>query len=152
MYAKRVLDMSKILVSGCLMGFECRYKNDSCRNERILELAKEHVLIPVCPEQMGGLPTPRNPAERVEDRVISSAGDDVTAEYQKGAAAALYTAQVNHVDFAILKANSPSCGKGVIYDGSFSGKKTAGNGLTAELLMKNGFAVYTEDQLDDLPL
>lgn len=144
--------MAKILVSSCLLGCECRYKNDSCKNDKILALSPDNVLIGVCPEQMGGLSTPRNPAEIVNGKVISSAGDDVSAEYEKGANAALYLAKLNSVDFAILKANSPSCGKGIIYDGSFSGKKTNGNGKTAELLIKNGFSVFTEDELDKLPL
>lgn len=142
--------MKRILVSGCLIGCECRYKGDSCKNDDILKLAEDNILIPVCPEQAGGLPTPRDPAEIVDNRLISSAGRDVTKEYLKGAQTALYIAKLNNVDFAILKANSPSCGKGVIYDGTFTGAKREGNGVTAELLLKNGFPVYTENELDDI--
>ena len=139
--------MAVILVSSCLLGCACRYKGDDCKNERILALAKEHVLLGVCPEQMGGLETPRAPSEIVGDKVMSNAGRDVTAEYRKGAEAALYLAQLNRADFAILKAKSPSCGKGLIYDGTFSGSKVPGNGVTAALLLENGIPVYTEEEL-----
>ena len=144
--------MAVILVSSCLLGCACRYKGDDCKNERILALAKEHVLLGVCPEQMGGLETPRAPSEIVVYKVMSNAGRDVTAEYRKGAEAALYLAQLNRADFAILKAKSPSCGKGLIYDGTFSGSKVPGNGVTAALLLENGIPVYTEEELDCLPL
>ncbi|MCF2652076.1 DUF523 domain-containing protein [Anaeromassilibacillus senegalensis] len=144
--------MAVILVSSCLLGCACRYKGDDCKNEKILKLAKEHVLLGVCPEQMGGLETPRDPSEIVGDKVLSCAGRDVTAQYQKGAEAALYLAKLNHVDFAILKAKSPSCGKELIYDGTFTGNKVPGNGVTVSLLLENGIPVYTEDELDQLPL
>lgn len=144
--------MSKILVSSCLLGIECRYKGDACPCQKVIELSKEHTLIPVCPEQAGGLPTPRTPSERVGDKVMMRDGTDVTAEYQKGAQTALYLAKTLGADFAILKANSPSCGKGTIYDGTFTGGKCAGNGVTAETLIYNGIPVYTEDEVDLLPL
>ena len=144
--------MSKILVSACLLGIECRYKGDACPCRKVIELGKDHTLIPVCPEQAGGLPTPRTPSERVGDKVMMRDGTDVTAEYKKGAETALYLAKLLNADFAILKANSPSCGKGVIYDGTFSGGKCEGNGVTAELLINNGIPVYTEDETDRLPL
>lgn len=137
----------KILVSKCLLGYNCRYKGDGCLHEKVAALAKDNELIPVCPEQEGGLSTPRNPAERVNDKIISSAGVDVTKEYMKGANIALALAKENKVDFAVLKANSPSCGKGIIYDGTFTGNKIPGNGVTAELLMNNGFKVLTENDL-----
>lgn len=142
--------MAKILVSACLMGCECRYKGDSCRNEEILALAKEHTLIAVCPEQLGGLPTPRYPAEIQGDKIINSAGVDVTAEYRKGAETACYLAKLNGVKVAIMKAKSPSCGHGLIYDGTFSGNKIPGSGVTSELLEANGIKVFTEDELDRL--
>ena len=144
--------MSKILVSSCLLGVECRYKGDACPCQKLIDLGKDHTLIPVCPEQAGGLPTPRTPSERVGDKVIMRDGTDVTAEYQKGAQTALYLAKTLGADFAVLKANSPSCGKGIIYDGTFTGSKCEGNGVTSELLLNNGIAVYTEDEIDQLPL
>lgn len=139
--------MATILVSACLYGCECRYKGDSCRNEEVLALGREHTLIPVCPEQLGGLATPRNPAERQGEKVMSCAGDDVTAQYRKGAETALYIAESARADCAILKANSPSCGKGLIYDGSFTGGKIPGNGMTSELFLEAGIPVFTENEL-----
>ncbi len=144
--------MANILVSACLLGVNCRYKGDGKRNERILELGNKHTLIPVCPEQLGGLPTPREPAEQQGDRVINKAGQDVTQAYRSGAAAALYIAKLNNVKFAVLKSRSPSCGSGMIYDGSFSGKLIGGDGVCAALLQQNGIEVFTEDELDRLPL
>ena len=143
--------MSKILVSSCLLGVECRYKGDGCPCQKLIDLGKDNTLIPVCPEQAGGLPTPRTPSERVGDKVIMRDGTDVTSEYKKGAETALYLAKTLNADFAILKANSPSCGKGIIYDGTFTGGKCEGNGVTSELLLNNGIVVYTEDEIDRLP-
>ena len=144
--------MARILVSACLLGVECRYKGDSCPCRKIIELSGNHTIIPVCPEQAGGLPTPRTPSERVGDKVMMRDGTDVTAEYKKGAETALYLAKTLNADFAILKANSPSCGKGTIYDGTFSGGKCEGNGVTAETLINNGIPVYTEDEIDLIDL
>lgn len=140
--------MAKIIVSNCLLGCDCRYKGDGCLNEAVMALADKHTLIGVCPEQMGGLSTPRDPSERVADKVISNKGRDVTEQYNRGAQIALRLAQINHAEYAILKANSPSCGKGRIYDGTFTGGKIDGNGVTAELLMANGIKVFTEDEID----
>ena len=137
----------KVLVSKCLLGFNCRYKGDNCKNDKLLEFLKDKEVIGVCPEVEGGLPTPRDPSERVANKVISSKGKDVTVEYQKGAEFALKLAQDNNVDLVIFKAKSPSCGCGLIYDGTFSGNKIPGNGVTTELLLKNGFRVITEENL-----
>lgn len=139
--------MKKILVSACLFGNNCRYKGDNCLNEKLLALGKDNVLIPVCPEQLGGLSTPRRPAERVGDKIISDKGVDVTGEYTRGAELAVMIAKANNVDYCVLKANSPSCGRGVIYDGSFTGGKCEGNGVTAEKLLDEGFIVLTENDL-----
>lgn len=138
--------MAVILVSSCLLGIRCRYKGDSVRCEKLIELSDRHTLIPVCPEQMGGLPTPRNPSERVGDQVLSSTGDNVTEQFRKGAETALYLANLFHCDFAVFKAYSPACGKGVIYDGSFSGKRKSGNGVAAECLIRSGIPVYTDEE------
>ncbi|SCW39442.1 Uncharacterized conserved protein YbbK, DUF523 family [Ruminococcaceae bacterium YRB3002] len=142
--------MAKILVSACLLGVECRYKGDGCPCKNVIDLKDDNELIPVCPEQAGGLPTPRTPSERVGDKVIMRDGTDVTEQYKKGAGTALYLAKEFGVDYAILKANSPSCGKGMIYDGTFTGNKCAGNGVTAELLIANGIPVYTEDEISQV--
>lgn len=137
----------KILVSSCLLGENCRYKGDNCRNEKVLVLKGEHELIGVCPEVMGGLSTPRAPSERVGDKVLSSEGKDVTENYRAGAEAALEIAKREKVDYCIFKAKSPSCGCGKIYDGTFSGKLVEGNGVTSELFLKNGFSIKTEESL-----
>ncbi len=153
--------MKKILVSACLLGCECRYDGKSKPCEKVLELAKEKdtVLIPVCPEQMGGLSTPRLPSERQRTArgslrsisrpgaVLMNDGTDVSSAYRKGAEAALKIARIDGIDFAVLKSGSPSCGKGLIYDGTFSGKKTEGNGVTVELLLKEGYRVLSEEEL-----
>ena len=137
----------KILVSNCLLGVNCRYKGDNCYNEKVIAFTKGHEVIGVCPESAGGLTIPRNPSEIVGDKVLSSAGVDVTAEYKKGAEYALKLAKENKVDLVIFKAKSPSCGCGLIYDGTFTGTKIPGNGIAAQLLMDNGFKVITEEDL-----
>lgn len=133
-----------ILVSACLAGFPCRYDGTSKTNEKIVQLVREGKAIPVCPEQLGGLTTPRLPSEIRNGRVFSSEGRDVTPEFEKGAAAVLQIAKEYGCTKAILKARSPSCGKGQIYDGTFSGKLVDGNGKTTELLLENGIEVITE--------
>lgn len=137
----------KVLVSNCLLGINCRYKGDNCKNEKVLEFLKDKEVIGICPEVEGGLPTPRDPSEIVNDKVISKAGKDVTNEYKKGASIALKLAQENNVDLVLFKAKSPSCGSGLIYDGTFSGNKIPGNGIAADLLIKNGFKVISEEDL-----
>jgi len=139
-----------ILISACLLGTACRYDGQSKPKEILSRLPQGVHLIPVCPEQLGGLSTPRPPAERRNDRVINAAGQDVTQQYRRGAEETLRLARLFGCTAAILKEKSPSCGSGSIYDGSFTGTLTAGNGLTADLLKAHGIAVYGENQLDDL--
>ena len=136
-----------ILVSACLLGIACKYSGGDNACPALLQALRQsgHTLIPVCPEVYGGLPTPRPPAERCGDRVLTEAGADVTAQYRRGAEAALQLARLYNCRAAILKANSPSCGHGTIYDGTFSGKKIPGSGVAAELLEQNGIAVYTDE-------
>ncbi len=142
--------MAKILVSMCLLGENCRYDGKNCLNEEIRELAKDHILIPICPEQMGGLSTPRLPSEIVNDRLVMKDGRDVTDEYEKGRQTALHIAELNDIDYVLLKSKSPSCGKGKIYDGSFSGKMTEGNGYTARLFLEKGYKVYSDEEIGKL--
>ena len=141
--------MAKILVSACLLGCPTRYDGASKPSDAVLALAKDNVLIPVCPEQLGGLSTPRLPSERTPDgtKVMAKNGTDVTEQYMRGAETAKKLADLNQVDYCILKAGSPACGSGLIYDGSFTGKKVEGNGVAAELLKKNGFKVISEEDL-----
>lgn len=135
-----------ILVSACLLGRNCKYNGGNNLAEGLCEslTAKGIGIIPVCPECAGGLPTPRVPAERLGDRVVNKVGEDVTAQFMAGAQAALEAAKANDCRCAVLKKNSPSCGCGTIYDGSFTETLTEGNGVTAELLLKEGIAVYNE--------
>ena len=140
--------MSRIVVSACLLGLPCRYDGKSCPNERVLKLAEKHTLIPVCPEQNGGLSTPRPPAEIIDGKVINKVGADVSEQYLRGAQIALDVAELNQADFVLLKAKSPSCGKGRIYDGSFSGKLIPGNGKAASLFLEKGYIVFNEEEFD----
>ena len=142
----------KILVSRCLLGEPCRYDGRSKPVEALLTLARQgHILVPVCPEEDGGLPTPRPPAEIQEDgRVVNRAGIDVTAEYRAGAERALKLAREHGCTVAVLKEKSPSCGNRQVYDGSFSGKLVEGQGITARLSEENGIRVLGESQLNEL--
>lgn len=144
------MEKEAVLISGCLLGLCCRYDGKSKLNENISALSEKYYLIPVCPEQLGGLKTPRNPSEIINGRVISSAGDDVTAEYRRGAEEALRLARLFGCKKAILKEHSPSCGFGKIYDGSFSGTLIDGSGIAAALLAENGIAVFGESRIAEL--
>lgn len=141
--------MKKILVSACLCGEACRYDGKSCliTDKHFLRLKDQGRLVPVCPEQLGGLDTPRNPCEIKDGRVVSNIGCDCTEEYMRGAKKALEIAKANNVGFCILKSKSPSCGSKNVYDGTFSGRIIPGIGITAKLLSKNGFTVYDENQI-----
>jgi len=110
---------------------------------------EEGRLIPICPEVFGGLPTPRPDAQRKNDGVFTGAGLNVTAEFRKGAKEALRLAREYDVCFCIMKADSPSCGSDRIYDGSFSGKKIPGQGLTVEMLRNAGYTVFDESGLEE---
>lgn len=142
----------KLLVSACLLGCCCRYDQKSAPDETVLSLGKYHQLIPVCPEQLGGLATPRVPAEIQGDRVITKEGVDVTENYIRGAEQALFIAKQLGCHAAVLKDRSPSCGCGEIYDGSFTGTKTIGNGITTRMLIKNGIAVIKASEASTMML
>ena len=139
-----------IFVSGCLVGINCKYDGGNNYDERIFNLVKEGKAIPICPEQLGGLKTPRNPAEIQEKdglrKVVTCEDEDVTNEYIRGAEEVLKLAKELDIKEAILQPRSPSCGKGLIYDGTFSKKKIEWNGITADLLIKNGIDVYMPDE------
>lgn len=151
-----------IIVSACLLGVNCRY--DGCNNEveKIKLLRNKYNLIPVCPEQLGGLATPRAPSEIVREadkspekvvkRVKSINGLDVTECFKKGAEEAMKITKYFRCPIAILKANSPSCGYEKVYDGTFTKKLTEGNGVFVEELVKNGIEIYTEKDLEKLIL
>ncbi len=133
-----------ILVSACLLGFRCRYDGSAAPAESVAALADRFELIPVCPEVLAGLPTPRLPAERLGSRVVRSDGADISALFALGAEKTLRIASERGVAAAILKSRSPSCGYGKIYDGSFRGVLIDGNGVTAETLIRAGIPIYCE--------
>lgn len=144
--------MENLLISACLMGFCCKYSGgaNTLPEAQLAALRQKFRLIPVCPETAGGLPVPRDPSERQGDRVATCHGRDVTAEFEKGAEAALCLAKRFGCKKALLKENSPSCGSGSIYDGSFSGVRIPGYGLAAERLKANGLALYGESRIEAL--
>ncbi|MBD8498582.1 DUF523 domain-containing protein [Paenibacillus arenosi] len=153
-----------IMVSSCLAGLEVRYNGTHCLHDKVKQLVENNQAVTVCPELMGGLPTPREPAEIVNGDgydvlnglaiIRDRAGVDVTAAYMEGAMRTLELAQQLQATFVVLKENSPSCGSSKIYNGKFIGEKIAGNGITAALLKKHGFNVISEDDfvqmLDEL--
>ena len=136
------------IVSACLLGENVKYSGGNNYTETVAEFLKDKEFIPVCPETAGGLPIPRLPSERQGDRIVSKAGEDVTEAFLKGARRCLEKvlekAGDEEIQGAILKARSPSCGSGVIYDGTFSGVKIPGDGVFAALLKERGIEVMTE--------
>ena len=140
--------MERLLISACLLGVNCKYDggNNALPPETLAALRQRFELVPVCPEQLGGLPTPRVPSERLGARVLTREGADVTEAFRKGASAALRIARENGCRRALLKTNSPSCGSGRIYDGSFSGRLIPGDGVAAELLKHENFEVFGDIQ------
>jgi uncharacterized protein YbbK (DUF523 family) len=136
------------LVSACLAGINCRYDGKSKECEIVSKLVNTGKAIPVCPEQLGGLSTPRVSSEIIGDKVMSKEGRDCTAEFTLGAERTLAIAKALGIKKAILKSKSPSCGCGKIYDGTFSGTLVDGYGKAAELLKKHGIEVVTENDVE----
>lgn len=140
-------DCGPILVSACLLGIYCRYDGRMETDERVAGLSGGHVLIPVCPEQMGGLPTPRRAVELLAGRAVTRDGDDLTEAFERGTGQALRVARLTGARAAVLQPRSPSCGPGVIYDGTFSGTRVTGNGMLAQALIDEGLLVLVPDDL-----
>ncbi len=136
-----------IIVSACLAGLHCRYDGGEQSNEEVIRLVVERKAIPVCPEQLGGLSTPRLPCEIINRRVVRQDSVDVTAEFECGARDALSLVRLANAREAILKARSPSCGAGLIYDGTFSHTVTRGDGIFAALCRAEGISLKTEEDL-----
>lgn len=136
-----------IIASACLAGLHCRYDGGEVSNDDVLRLVTEGKAIPVCPEQLGGLTTPRLPCEIINGRVLRQDGVDVTAEFERGARDALSLVRLAGTREAILKARSPSCGAGLIYDGTFSHTVTSGDGIFAALCRAEGISLRTEEDL-----
>ena len=137
----------KIMVSACLAGENCKYNGGNNRNEKVLELFAGNEVLTVCPEVMGGLPTPRIPAEIRDGEVVNKAGISVDREFRLGAEKCLEIALREQPDLVILQSRSPSCGVKQRYDGSFSGTLVEGAGVTAQLLIQNGFQVVDVEDL-----
>ncbi len=137
----------KIMVSGCLLGENCKYNGGNNYSEKVAKYIEDHEVLSVCPECLGGLPIPRIPAEIVNGVVINKAGENVDAEFRKGAEIALGIAKKEQIDVAILQSRSPSCGVKQIYDGTFSGTRINGQGVFASLLKENGFQMIDVEDL-----
>lgn len=144
-----------ILVSACLLGIDCKYSGSNNKNDSVLKYLEGKKYVIACPEQLGGLTTPRNPSEIVkigenevnEYKLLSNEGKDVSENFIKGAEETLKIAKIFNCTEAILKEGSPSCGSSFIYDGSFTGKKISGQGVTTHLLRKNNIKVISENQV-----
>lgn len=137
----------KIMVSACLLGENCKYNGGNNYSAKVAKYIEGHEIIPVCPEVLGGLPTPRVPAEIVNGTVTRRDGVSVDKEFRRGAELALERAKQEKIDMAILQSRSPSCGVRQIYDGTFSDKKIKGQGVFARLLLENGFTVIDVEEI-----
>jgi uncharacterized protein YbbK (DUF523 family) len=137
----------KVLVSACLLGVPCRYDGQSKLFPAVAAQLKDHQLVPICPEQLGGLTTPRPACEIQDGRLRTREGEDKTAAFRMGAEEALRLFHLLDCEAAILKARSPSCGKGQVYDGTFTGTLKEGNGILAQRLLDEGIKVYTENEV-----
>ena len=140
-----------ILVSACLIGINCKYSGGNNYNEKIFDLVKEGKAIPICPEQLGGLNTPRKPVElkviNGKRYAIDNEGNDLTENFERGALEVLNLAKNLNINKAILQPRSPSCGVNKIYSGNFDNKLVDGNGILAELLKQNGIDVLTPNDI-----
>ena len=140
----------KLLISACLLGENCKYSGGNNYEPLTEALGKRFELVPVCPEPMGGLTSPREPAERAGDKVLSRSGEDWTEAFRLGAVRAPETALAQGITLAVLKERSPSCGCGAVYDGTFTGTVVPGDGVAAELLKRHGVHIRGESQIEEL--
>ncbi|ERJ31497.1 DUF523 domain-containing protein [Campylobacter concisus] len=142
----------KVLISACLAGINCKFngENNILDRDVLDEISKKYHLLFVCPEVFGGLSTPREPAEMKGGLVVTKTAKDVSENFKFGAEICLKIAKLNGCKKAILKARSPSCGSGQIYDGSFTKKLIFGDGVAAKLLKENGILVFSEDEIGRL--
>ena len=140
----------KIMVSACLLGDNVKYNGGNNRNDELISFLKDYEVIKVCPECLGGLSIPRDPSEIIDNKVFSKEGIDVTSEFRLGGEKTLKIAKDNNIKVAILKKNSPSCGNGTIYDGTFSHNVISGDGIATKLLKENGIIVFDEENYKDI--
>lgn len=136
-----------VVVSACLLGYNCKYNGGNNLCKKLEKLKEQYNFIDICPEVLGGLSIPRVPSEIINDKVINKDGLDVTENYNKGARLALEKAINNNCKLAILKAKSPSCGCGKIYDGTFTGTLINGDGVATKLFKENNIKVITEEEI-----
>lgn len=143
-----------ILISACLLGDKVKYSGSHNLTPPLLSLLERYPtkLIPICPEVMGGLTTPRPPAEKIGEKVMTIQGVDVSNAFNQGANLALKQALQHQIAFAILKEKSPSCGSQQIYNGSFNGTLINGEGITTHKLKNYGFTVFSEQQLVEIEM
>ena len=139
----------KIAVSACLVGKNTKYDGTNNYNKAVMEYLKDKEYILICPEVTGGLPTPRVPSERVNDKVINKENIDVTQNFIMGASKTLEELKKQNIELVIVKSKSPSCGYKQIYDGSFTGTIIEGNGVFTELAVKNGLKILTEKDIEN---
>jgi uncharacterized protein YbbK (DUF523 family) len=140
----------RLLISSCLLGLPSRYNGENTVHPLISALEEKYELIAICPETLGGLEVPREPAEIRGTRVVNRAGQDVTPEFEKGAGIALDIAKGLSVKKAVLKERSPSCGHGLIHDGTFTQGMVEGDGICAGLFLKNGIEIFGETEIEKL--
>ncbi len=138
-----------IVVSACLLGENCKYNGENNLTKEVLKLKEKYKVCPVCPECLGGLEIPREPSEIKGEGVFSKSGEERTLQYKRGAERALKIAEEAGATVAVLKERSPSCGCGQVYDGSFTRTLVKGNGVTAELFLKNGIKVFGESEVKE---
>ena len=146
--------MAVILISACLVGVNCKYNGGNNKLKNLGLLQKQHTLVPACPEQLGGLLTPREKAEisRETQRILNETGKDVTSSFNKGAGEFLYLAELFSAEAVILKDKSPSCGVDFIYDGTFQNRLIKGQGITTRLLLNKKFRIFSETSFSEFLL
>ncbi|MDG2914669.1 DUF523 domain-containing protein [Bisgaard Taxon 10/6] len=144
--------MKKILISACLLGENVKYNGGNNFAENLVKLLEKYAveIVPICPEVMSGLPTPRPPAEIRQGDIITITGSSVLSEFQQGANLTLQKANSENINIAVLKEKSPSCGSHYVYDGNFANRLIKGEGLTTQLLRQNGIKVFSENDLSEL--
>lgn len=140
--------MGKIVVSACLLGENCKYNGGNNRNEAVLRYVRGREVIAVCPEMLGGLPAPRDPAEIVSGEVQNARGESLDTPFRAGARRALAQIDGEDIELAILQPRSPSCGSRQIYDGTFSRRLIPGQGVFAQLLAERGIRIVEPEDLE----
>ena len=140
----------KVAVSACLVGKNTKYNGKNNYNEAVMKYLQNKEYVTICPEVIGGLPTPRVPSERKDNKVINKIGEDVTINFFDGAQKEIEKLLKENINIIIVKEKSPSCGYKQIYDGTFTNTLTEGNGVFVDLALQNGFIIYTEKDIEKM--